>query len=150
MRAVAVWIGYLMYLLFAITALSIILYAVNSYLALNKLKVTLASLENLLIALNSSINEVKTCINCYREVKIKVPPGSTLYLNNGSIYAVTISSAYYNFSSQFVDVSIQKIGSLWKYNLSTSNKFFGKVVIEREGCIGINKTSTHIYVENCK
>jgi len=150
MKAVSVWVGYLMYMLFAVTALSITLYAVNSYLTLSKLKITLSSLENAVLTINRSINDVKTCVACYRKIELKVPPDSVVYLNNGTIYGLTISSAYYNYSSKFVDVNISKFGTLWRYNLSTRNNFNGKVVIEGEGCIGIEKNSTGVYVEECK
>jgi len=150
-RGVSVWIGYLMYLLFALSVLSIVLYTVNNYIERNRVQITLQSLEDTILMIDNQLSKINKCFVCYKKIEISLPPETKLSLKDGEIYGTFISNVLYNYSSPYLMVNISRKGSFFVYDLYLKSqvKFRGNVTIYQKGCIYINKSIEGLSVSSC-
>ncbi|HIP90125.1 MAG TPA: hypothetical protein EYH22_01060 [Candidatus Nanopusillus sp.] len=145
------WVGYLMYLLFVLSVLSVVLYAVSNHIERNRVQITLQSLEDTILMIDSQLSEINKCFVCRKKLRISLPPETTLSLKDGEIHGTFISNMLYNYSSEYLIVNITKKKSFFVYDLYLKPQvnFKGNVTIFQKGCIYFNKSVNGIHVGPC-
>ena len=130
-RGLSVFVSYLMYITFAITVLSIVLFSANKYLDMLKTEFEVKRMIEIYSDVLDNINRVMSCYNCSFSIKYNLPSSSLIkvYNSNGNGIIEFIYIGEYNVSYKlkdnpyYSDLNVEKIGNIYKYSMKIIGNF---------------------------
>lgn len=151
MRNQSVYVEFLIYTSIAIALLSLVLYNVKIFSDTQSIKMSLNYMEKLSLNIYHYLSYTSDCYECENTYYGELPNMCYLTLTNNTIISTCVSTIFYNYTSNEVNVNIEKIGSLYFYNLSLNYYYFIANLTERgnEFCLVFLKNTSGLYVLGC-
>ncbi|MEM0379293.1 MAG: hypothetical protein QXR54_00500 [Nanopusillaceae archaeon] len=155
-KSISLFIEFLIYVSFSLLALSYVLYYSYYVTEREKTKLEIENIISLLNEYHAILSIYRNCGICSFTFKKQLPLGSKIIFLNDSniIYATYTSRTQYNTESAHINISIEKRGSLFYYNISKNT--YNYIILNnqelnftRELCIKTNIIFNQIFIENC-
>lgn len=119
-RCLSLFIEFLIYTSFSLLALSYVLYYTHVISEREKTKLDIENLVNTLNEFHGILSVYKGCGICSFTFKKKLPSNAELFFINNSdyLYVKYFSKYYYIPDYKNINISINKLGSTFNYNIS--------------------------------